>query len=155
MNTIKKISLLLILSISLIGFTACGKKELTPEQDLETIMEDLYAGISDEDKPMLFNKEITEEEKSYFLGTEDIEFEEAFASDAAISSIPHSVVLLKVKEGTDVEKVKEQIKENADPRKWICVEAEKVIVKNKGNLIILIMSSEDMAEKIETNFSKL
>ena len=37
--------------------------------------------------------------------------------------------------------VKTKIKETINPRKWICVgvEEEDVIVKNKGDLIILIM----------------
>ena len=52
----------------------------------------------------------------------------------------------------------DKIKENVNPRKWICVGVEKedVIVKNKGNLIILIMvKDETTRNKIEQGFDKL
>ena len=42
----------------------------------------------------------------------------------------------------------------ADPRKWICVEAEKLYVLNKGDLVVLIMSNE-LADTIKTNFENL
>ena len=50
------------------------------------------------------------------------------------------------------------IKDNVNPRKWICVgvEAEDVIVKNKGNLVILIMvENEETRQKLEQGFDEL
>lgn len=72
-----------------------------------------------------------------------------------INAIAHSVGVVKLKDGADVEKVKREIKEKANPRKWVCVEAESVIVESRGNTIILIMSFEDIADKIATNFRNL
>ena len=54
----------------------------------------------------------------------------------------------------DIEDAKEKIKENANPRKWLCVEAENVVVENNGDLIILIMS-DSKTETLKTNFKKL
>ena len=47
-----------------------------------------------------------------------------------------------------------EIKEKANPRKWICVEAENTYVVSKGDLVVLIMSNE-LAPKIKENFEKL
>jgi predicted Zn-dependent peptidase len=58
-------------------------------------------------------------------------------------------------DNANVELIKEKIENSVNPRKWICVEADEVEVESKGNLIILIMSSEFNAEKIETEFNKL
>ncbi|HSN65364.1 MAG TPA: hypothetical protein VLS94_01935, partial [Fusibacter sp.] len=91
--------------------------------------------------PSLANTELTEENEAYYIGTNDVAYTEALASEPMMSSIAHSVVLLRVEEGADIEKIKETIKTKVDPRKWICVgvEAEDVIVDNIGNLVILIM----------------
>ena len=55
----------------------------------------------------------------------------------------------------DVEAAKEQIKANANPRKWICVEAEKVVVENIGNTIFFLMASNEDAESITKSFNSL
>lgn len=139
----------------LLGLTACGKNE-NVSGTLEEIMEKVYADIPENERPMmLMNTKLTDENAEYYLGTADIKYEEAMASESGVGSIAHSVVLVRVSNDADVEEVKSKIKENVDPRKWICVEAETVKVESKGNLIILIMSSNDNAEKIEKSFKNL
>ena len=56
--------------------------------------------------------------------------------------------------GADVDAAVKTIQENANPRKWIRVEAEKVYVESKGDLIIVIMSGEN-ANTLKTNFENL
>ena len=93
-----------------------------------------------------------------FIGTKEIEYEEILASESMVGSIAHSVVLVRMKDGADIESAKEKIKETVNPRKWVCVGVEKedVIVKNKGNLIILIMvENETTRNKLEQGFNNL
>lgn len=145
---------LLVLIMLVICLTGCGQKNV--QGTLEEIMDKVYASIPQEERPMmLMNTEVTKENVEMYLGTSDIEFEEALASESATGSIAHSVVLVRVKDGANVELIKEKIEKSINPRKWICVEAEEVEVESKGNLIILIMSSEINTEKIETEFDKL
>ena len=47
------------------------------------------------------------------------------------------------------------IEANADPRKWICVEAESKIVDYSGDVVILIMTGADSAEAIHAAFTAL
>lgn len=150
-----KKSLFLIIPLLLIVIlTGCGQKNV--KGTLEEIMDKVYASIPEDERPMMLtNIEVTEENVANFLGTTDIEFEEALASEPAVSSIAHSVVLIRVKDGANVEAIKEKIENSVNPRKWLCVEAEEVEVESKGNLIILIMSSESNVEKIEMEFDKL
>ena len=151
----KKILISCVALLITLGVTACGS-EKNIEGNLEDIMEKVYANIAEEDRPMmLMNTEVNEENVEYYLGSADIEYEEALASESGVGSIAHSVVLVRVKDGADVEAIKTKIEESVDPRKWICVEAETVEVENKGNLIILIMSSDETAEKIENSFENL
>ena len=154
---IKKLGLFLLLITFSLCLTGCKEEKI--EGTLEDLMNKVYASIPDEEKPMmLMNTVVDSENIEYFLGTKDIELEEALASESGVGSIAHSVVLVRAKENADIEKIKNDIKENVDPRKWICVGVEKedLIVKNKGNLIILIMvEDEKTREKIDNAFEGL
>ena len=150
----KKIILGCLACVTLFSLTGCGEKQV--EGTLEEIMTKVYADVPEDERPMMLtNTEVTEENVENYLGTKDIEYEEALASESAVGSIAHSVVLVRMKDGANIEEAKKKIEENANPRKWICVEADDVVVKNKGNLIILIMSSSNYIEKIENSFDNL
>lgn len=155
----KTIKLLLLLVVCMASLTGCGSK--TIEGELSDIMQDIYTDINQEDMPMLDNFNVLEmapDNIEYYIGTKDIEYEEIYASEPMMSSVAYSVVLVRMKDGADIEGAKTKIKENVDPRKWICVEVPKedVIVKSKGDLIILIMvENEATREKIEQGFDNL
>ena len=162
MKYLKKISLFVMIFAAMFLVTGCGKeedkkdenktdnktenKEETNNEKVDGKLEDLMTKIYEE---------VNDENVEYFLGTADIEYKEALASESAVGSIAHSVVLVRAKEGADVNAVKKAIKENAKPRKWVCVEAEEVIVDNRGDLIILIMSTSSNAKKLQDGFKSL
>lgn len=123
---------------------------------LEGIMNSIYAGV-DNQFPSTSITGITADNVEYYLGLKSIDgIEEAIASEPLISAIAHSVCLVRVKDGTDVSKMMEDIKANVNPYKWICVgvEPEQVIVKNQGNLILLVMDST-AADAIANSFMAL
>ena len=149
----------LVLSLGLI-LVGCGNKKAKVENiegSLEDIMTKVYANLPEDQRPMgLTNMEVNAENIEGFLGTTDIEYEEALASESMVGSIAHSVVLVRVAKNANIEATKKAIKDNVNPRKWICVgvEEDQVIVKNKGNLIILIMAAEN-SDKLEAGFDGL
>jgi len=154
---IKKISIFIILLGGLFLFTGCGNNNV--DGTLEDIMTQVYADIPEDERPMMLgNIELTNENIEGYLGTAEIEYEEALASESMVGAIAHSVVLVRTKDGADIEAVKNTIKENVDPRKWVCVgvEEDDVIIKNKGNLIIvIIVEDEQTREKLEKGFDEL
>lgn len=143
-------ALLLALCL-LLSLAACGKDEddtaAHVEGTLEELMTQLYANVTDIESPHTMELELTAENAAYYLGSDEVPYTEALGSDAAISSIPHSVVLLRLEEGADAEAAKTLIKENVNPRKWICVgvEEDEVIVDNIGDLVFLVMSPNAQA----------
>ena len=163
MNKIKKLLALLLVCTTLTCLTACGEKNV--EGELSDIMDNIYkdvlAGLADDEQPALMNIDVLKDAPDnieYYIGTKEIEYEEIYASEPMMSSIAYSVVLVRMKDGANIEDAKTKIKENVDPRKWMCVEVpeEDVIVKNKGNLIILIMvADETNRNKIEQGFDNL
>ena len=72
-----------------------------------------------------------------------------------MSSQAYSFVLVKVKEGTNVENIKQQMFDNIDIRKWICVEAEKVYATDSQNVVALIMSNEEWAKPVYDSLKTL
>ena len=136
----KRICLFATICVFTFLVTGCGEKNV--EGTLEELMTKVYADIPQENRPMMLdNIKVNEENIEYYLGTSDIEYEEALASESGIGSIAHSVVLVRTKKNADVESIKTKIKESINPNKWICVGVDEkdVIVENKGDLIILIL----------------
>ena len=171
MKKIKSLLLLLLVGVTTISLTACGEKNVEGKLPdiMEKVYEKMYADVKEEDRPMIETVNIletwedaTEEDLKnqiiYTIGTDEIDYKEIYESRPNIGSIAYSVVLVRMEEGADIEAAKAKIKENVDPRKWFCVgvEEEDVIVKSKGDLIILIMvENETLREKIEEGFDNL
>ena len=60
-----------------------------------------------------------------------------------MGSIPFSLVMVRVAEGTDAKTVAEAMKAGIDTRKWICVEADDLQVVGYGDVVMLIMVGSD------------
>ena len=145
----------ILLCIFTVFMTGCSRSEAQVEGTLSELMTKVYEG-TDGDMPALLQTEVTKENAAYYLGTEDVPFTEALASEPMINAIAHSVVLLRLEDGADVQTVKQTIKDHAQPAKWVCVSVDPnhVYVENRGNLVILIM--DDIApDKLLENFKAL
>ena len=164
----KKLCVLLAAVMLAASFAACGGASSSPASSavsssqsahvdgtLEDLMTKVYEGISEDEMPMVANTELNADNSVYYTGVESSEYKEGLASEAMISAIAHSVVLLRANDEASAEKLKEDVKANVDPRKWVCVEAEEVITDNIGDLVILIMASKDLAPKLHENFLAL
>ena len=71
-----------------------------------------------------------------------------------MSSQAFSAVALKVKDGASIDSIKQEILNNVNTSKWICVTAEKLYITNNGNVIFFIMSDNDWAKTVYDNFKK-
>ena len=105
--------------------------------------------------PALMETELTAESFEFYTFIPQGEGYRGLASDAAIGSIAHSVVLVEVPEGADASQAAADMAANANPRKWICVEAESVQTASKGRLALLVMSTQAVADALIANFNAL
>lgn len=128
------------------------EKPAETEKSLTDLMTSILSGV---ETPGYAITELAAEQYPLYLFIDQPEGAQAVTADSLIGSIAHSVVLMRLPDGADVSRIAKQVKDNADPRKWICVEAEKVIVKTKGNLVLLVMSTTDIADAIAANFDAL
>ena len=150
-----KILSILALSFFFLGISGCSKKEENIPGSLEEIMTKVYASVPEEERPMyLENREVTKENAEGYIGTNTIDFKEALASESMVTSTAHSVVLIRMNDTKNIEDAKAEIKKKVNPRKWICVGVENVIVESRGDLIIVILDDTN-GEKILNDFNKL
>lgn len=126
------------------------EKPQADTRPLADIMAEITTGIGE--TPILMTMEPDAESFPAFTFVDYIDGAEAFVSEPIMGSYAHSVVLIRVPEGTDATAFAETVRNNANPRKWICVEAEKVQVSVKGNIVLLAMSSASNVDIITSNF---
>ncbi|MCM1144706.1 MAG: hypothetical protein NC318_14125 [Blautia sp.] len=161
------VMLSMIVSLCMILCTACqgaGSSEDAADSalqgDLQDIMADIYAGVDldAETKEVMQEYYITDtltaDNQQALLGTNSVSYTEGVYSVPMNSSIAYQCVLLRVEED-EVENVKSLLKENADVNKWVCVSAETVLVENRGNVILFIMSDKDVAYAVSESFQAI
>ena len=151
---VKKIVLILLALLVALSAVACGKSAKDPFEG-KTIEESMDMILEGVETPDAMSMVLTQEDTPYFMFTQLPEGAEAVVSEGMINAIAHSVVLMRVAEGTDAAAIAAEVEANADPRKWICVEAEKKVVLQEGNTILLVMSNAACADAIAANYTAL
>lgn len=165
--------LAMILSLTLLlSLTACGGKNpetTAPAASVEGTMEELLNKVI-EQNPVQFmgattpvDLTDTSEDGKWILksvtGLEDAsQITEAAFYEPMIGSIAFSMVMVRTASGVDPKTVAEAMKAGVDPRKWICVEADDMMVAGCGDVVMLIMvsSSSDMtAQSFVDAFQKV
>lgn len=71
-----------------------------------------------------------------------------------ITAQAYSVAIVRVKDNADVEKIKQEMFDNIDMRRWICVSAEQLYITNSGNVIFSVMADKDIAKAVYNDFKK-
>ena len=151
----KKIIALLMTLVMVLSFAACGAgaaDSKTVSGTLPEIIDKIYAAADldaetrdfvDSDIYGPVTMEMDAESMIYYFGVDIPDAEEAVFSEPMMNANPFSVCLVRVKDGTDVEALKKDIKANADPRKWVCVGVEDsdVRVESIGNVVLLVMAN--------------
>lgn len=130
------------------------------EGSCEEVLARVYENASlDEEQRTAMNEYVAAgipaESAEYILGTTEIAYTDAVCSAPQINVVPYQCVLLRLEDESDAESAKQLLLENANPRMWVCVEAESVVVENNGDLVLFLMADADVAEAIRTAFLDL
>ena len=161
----KKRMLLLSMLVASMLLVSCGKSgengsgseetEAKLVGSLSEIMDSVYenADLSQDFRDAMADfdsGEIPAESAEYMIGTADVEYEEGFYSLPMINVVPYQCILLRLPEGAE-----QTIADHADPRKWICVEAESVVVENVGDVILFVMGDSQTTNAMSAAFLAL
>ena len=80
--------------------------------------------------------------------------ESIVVSEPLITAQAYSVAIVKVKDNANLEKIKQEMLDNIDMRRWICVSAEQLYITNSGNVIFSVMTDKDIAKAVYDDFKK-
>lgn len=131
-------------------------KEVTADSPAMDIYGKIYSEL--ENGPYLGSMMVMPfdaESAAFYIGAEGLDIVEAYACESMMGAIAHSVCLVKLAEGSDIEAAKTAIRENVNPAKWICVsvEPENVRVESIGNLILLAMDNNSSQQIVDSFLS--
>lgn len=170
----KKVIAILLALVSILSFAACGgtadteTTTLAPETTTEAPAAQLEGDLkgiaskvienTTKIEMMLMDPDFVDfsdvDVAKYYIGVDPTDkVESAVYVDPAISSIPFSMCLIEAKEGVDIEALKNEVLETVNMRKWVCVEAEKLVVSNSGDTILMVMSTEEIADDVYNAFN--
>ena len=80
--------------------------------------------------------------------------ESIVVSEPLVTAQAYSVAIVRVKDNAYVEKIKQEMLDNIDMRRWICVSAEQLYITNSGNVIFSVMADKDVAKAVYNDFKK-
>ena len=125
--------------------------------DIKKMLKTIFKNLANE-LPELTTEEINLKESELvesltgLKSTDDINT--LVVSEPVMGSQALEVAVIKTKEKTDVEAMKQNIKDNVDMSRWICVSAEKLYVVSSGDVIFMVMADSDWAKSIYDEFVK-
>ena len=94
-----------------------------------------------------------------YTGLDDgSQLDAAVVSESAIGSQAYNLVLARVADGVDAAQVADQMAAGIDPRKWVCVAADDIMVGSAGNIAMLVMVDSQLdisAQSIADAFVKV
>lgn len=130
---------------------------LQTSEDIKKMLKTIYKNLADE-LPELTTEEINLKESELvesligLKSTDDINT--LVVSEPVMGSQALEVAVIKTKEKTDNEAMMQNIKDNVDMSRWICVSAEKLYIVNSGDVIFMVMADNDWAKSIYDEFVK-
>lgn len=124
--------------------------------DVKTMVKSIYKDLGDILPALEFQKiNSSTESLNYFTGLSDssnVKF--AVVSEPLMNAQAYSLVVLKVKDVSKIEDMKQEMYENINMAKWICVSAEKLYITNSDDIIFMVMASDDWATPVYNGFKK-
>ena len=155
------IGLVLLAIIAFITFIVVSgsgdKGSFNTTKDIKTLINTINKDNKDilpELETMKINVKNIDEVTSYTgLKTND-GIESITVSVPVMTAQAYQVAIVKVKDNVDVEKIKQEMLDNIDMSRWICVSAEQLYITNSGNVIFSVMADKDIAKAVYNDFKK-
>lgn len=133
------------------------KLKIESSADLERLVEQMYEG--NENLPDLQTTVVDVKEKYVVQAATGLEngddLEYLVVSEPLMNAQAYSLVLAKVKDGVDANKIAEDMSKSVNMRKWICVSADILYATNSNDVVCLIMSSEEWAKPVYEKFKEI
>lgn len=125
-------------------------------RDVKTMIKSIYNDLGDTLPALEFQgiNDSTETWKYYTGLSDSSNVDYIVISEPLMNAQAYSLVVLKVKDTSKIESMKQEMYDNIDMAKWICVSADKMYITNSDDIIFMVMASEDWATPVYNSFKK-
>ncbi len=134
-----------------------GGVQIQTAEKMQEVLNNINTKLADK-LPGLEIREVDITDEYAFTSTTGLKtnnnVEAVVVSEPFISSQAFSAVMVKVSKNANIEEMKQEMLNNIDTRKWICVSAQKVWVTNYGDIIFLVMSDEEWGQPVYDEFKQ-
>ena len=156
----KKFIAFVLVAVMALSMVACGGKgadkaplEGTMEENVMKVMEiapvEFMAGTMPVD--LTDTSEDGKWALSYFTGLQSAEnITDVCVYEPMMGSQAFSLVMVRTAEGADPVAVAQEMKDNIDPRKWICVGADEMMVVTYSDVVMLVMLDSQLGLSAQT-----
>ncbi|MGM9874767.1 MAG: hypothetical protein ACI32H_02465, partial [Bacilli bacterium] len=124
--------------------------------DLKNMINSIYNDLGDT-LPALDFQDIDSSTESwkYYTGLSDGTNVDFFVvSEPLMNAQAYSLVVIKVKDTSKIETMKQEMYNNINMSKWLCVSAEKLYITNSDDIIFMVMASDNWATPVYNGFKK-
>ena len=135
---------------------AVEETQAAADSEMKALINDIYANhgpielMLDTIPNEYFPIETIMESITYYTGLADGSRIAEIAISEPMMGQAYSLVLVKVVSADDAASVAQEMYDNIDQRKWICVEADTKIAAYAGDVVMFFMVNADFAEQVST-----
>lgn len=152
--------LLAVIMLVVIMFVRGNNKnnvsEFKTADDVKKMVKSIYSELGDTLPSLEFQgiNDSTEAWKRYTGLSDSSNVDFIVISEPLMNAQAYSLVVLKVKDTSKIESMKQEMYDNINMAKWICVSAEKLYITNSNDIIFMVMASDDWATPVYNSFKK-
>jgi hypothetical protein len=130
-----------------------GMVHLESSDDVNAFIDEVYGAVSSDILPSsLATTELSVDDADtieYHTGLVDLEgVEGIYLSEPMMSSIAYSAIYVRTTDDADAEALMNEIMENVDPSKWVCVTAENQSAVVLGNDVFFVMGAPETVDAV-------
>ena len=147
---------LLVIIMFIVGKSKESVSKFKTSDDLKNMINTIYNELGDTLPALDFqNIDSSTESFKYYTGLSDTTNVEFFVvSEPLMNAQAYSLVVLKVKDTSKIETMKQEMYSNINMAKWLCVSAEKLYITNSDDIIFMVMASDNWATPVYNGFKK-
>ena len=154
----KIVALLLCLTLA-VAMVACGTKEdkKPAAKNLEGTMEEVIASVQEahgavELPLMALTLDLTDVDGlTYNTGLTSADKVKEIAVSEPMMGQPYSLVMVRANSADDAAAVAQEMYDNIDTRKWVCMEADTKVAAYYGDVAMFFMVSSEFASQTSTD----
>lgn len=134
-----------------------NNEKLQNVRDIKNMLKTIYNNLGD-NIPSLDTDEISTDDTEMVKSLTGLEttnmIDSIVVSQPMMSAQALEVAVIKTRENANINNMMDEIKNNVNMNRWICVSADKLYIASSGDVIFMVMADSDWAKNIYDEFVK-